>query len=98
MFEAIRKYQYSWTVRILLLLLVSLITIFFGSGGASLARVKPIATVDCYSILFIQLPGCQQILSDDVDRESNNIRNAIANRYGKNPTDVLKGTNLRASA
>ena len=98
MFEAIRKLQYSWTIRALLLLLAGLMTVFFGSLSAYFARVRPIATIDCHSILFIQLPGCQQILSDDIDREANNIRNAIANRYGKNAPEVLKGMNLRASA
>jgi len=97
MFEAIRKHQYSWTTRILLLLLVGLMTIFFGSVGAYLARVKPIATIDCHSFLFLQLPGCQQILSDDIDREANNIRNAIANRYGKDAPAVLNGMNVRAA-
>ena len=98
MFEAIRKHQYSWTTRILLLLLVGMMTIFFGSVGAYLARVKPIATIDCHSFLFLQLPGCQQILSDDIDREANNIRNAITNRYGKDAPAVLNGMNVRASA
>jgi peptidyl-prolyl cis-trans isomerase D len=98
MFEAIRKFQYSWTIRALLLLLGGLMTVFFGSVGAYLARVKPIATIDCHSFLFVQLPGCQQILSDDIDREANNIRNAIANRYGKDAPAVLKGMNVRASA
>src|SRR5579859_5895764 len=98
MFEAIRKFQYSWTIRALLLLLGGLMTVFFGSVGAYLARVKPIATIDCHSFLFVQLPGCQQILADDIDRESNNIRNAIANRYGKDASAVLKGMNVRGSA
>jgi peptidyl-prolyl cis-trans isomerase D len=98
MFEIIRKHQYSWTTRVLLILLVGLMTIFFGSVGAYLARVKPIATIDCHSFLFLQLPGCQQILSDDIDREANNIRNAIANRYGKDAPAVLHGMNVRASA
>ena len=98
MFEAIRKHQYSWTTRILLLLLVGLMTVFFGTLSAYFARVKPIATIDCHSILFVQIPGCQQILSDDVDRESNNIRNTVANVYGKNAPAVLKSMNVRASA
>src|ERR1700719_860073 len=98
MFEIIRKHQYSWTTRVLLILLVGLMTIFFGSVGAYLARVKPIATIDCHSFLFLQLPGCQQILSDDIDREANNIRNAIAIRYGKDAPAVLHGMNVRASA
>lgn len=98
MFEVIRKFQYSWTIRALLLLLGGLMTVFFGSVGAYLARVKPIATIDCRSFLFLQLPGCQQILADDIDRESNNIRNAIANRYGKEAPAVLNGMNVRASA
>ncbi|MEA2681469.1 MAG: hypothetical protein QOK03_3191, partial [Candidatus Binataceae bacterium] len=34
MFEAIRKLQYSWTIRALLLLLAGLMTVFFGSLSA----------------------------------------------------------------
>jgi peptidyl-prolyl cis-trans isomerase D len=98
MFEAIRKFQYSWTTRILLILLIGLMTVFFGTLSAYFARVKPIATIDCHSILFIQLPGCQQILSDDVDRESNNIRNTVANMYGKDAPAILKNMNVRAAA
>ncbi len=98
MFEAIRKHQYSWTTRLLLLLLVGLMTVFFGTLSAYFARVKPIATIDCHSILFIQLPGCQQILSDDVDREANNIRNTVSNIYGKDAPAVLKNMNVRAAA
>jgi peptidyl-prolyl cis-trans isomerase D len=98
MFEAIRKFQYSWTTRILLILLIGLMTVFFGTLSAYFARVKPIATIDCHSILFIQLPGCQQILSDDVDREANNIRNTVANMYGKDAAAILKNMNVRAAA
>ncbi|HEY1851052.1 MAG TPA: peptidylprolyl isomerase [Candidatus Binataceae bacterium] len=98
MFEAIRKHQYSLTTRILLLLLVGLMTVFFGSLSAYFARVKPIATIDCHSFLFIQLPGCQQILSDDVDREADNVRNMLANMYGKNAPEVLKNMNVREAA
>ncbi|MGD0290148.1 MAG: peptidylprolyl isomerase [Candidatus Binataceae bacterium] len=98
MFEAIRKHQYTFATRLLLLLLIGLMTIFFGTLSAYFARVKPIATVNCHSILFVQLPGCQQILADDVDREANNIRNTVANVYGKNAPAVLQGMNLRETA
>ena len=56
MFEAIRKHQYTFATRLLLLLLIGLMTIFFGTLSAYFARVKPIANVNCYSILFVQLP------------------------------------------
>jgi peptidyl-prolyl cis-trans isomerase D len=98
MFEAIRKFQYSWTTRILLILLIGLMTVFFGTLSAYFARVKPVATIDCHSILFVQLPGCQQILSDDVDREADRVRNIIANTYGKDAPTVLKSMNVRAAA
>jgi peptidyl-prolyl cis-trans isomerase D len=98
MLEAIRKHAYTWKTRVLLILLGGLMTVFFGSVGAYFARVKPIATVNCHSILFFQLPGCQQILSDDVDREANNIRNTVANIYGKNAPAVLQTMNLRETA
>ncbi len=98
MFEAIRKHQYTFATRLLLLLLIGLMTIFFGTLSAYFARVKPIATVNCHSILFVQLPGCQQILSDDIDREAGNIRNTVANVYGKNAPAVLQSMNLRETA
>jgi len=98
MLEAIRKHAYTWKTRVLLILLGGLMTVFFGTVGAYFARVKPIATVNCHSILFFQLPGCQQILSDDVDREANNIRNTVANVYGKNAPAVLQSMNLRETA
>jgi peptidyl-prolyl cis-trans isomerase D len=98
MFEAIRKHQYTFATRLLLLLLIGLMTIFFGTLSAYFARVKPIATVNCHSILFVQLPGCQQILSDDIDREAGNIRNTVANVYGKNAPAVLQSMNVRETA
>ena len=98
MFEAIRKHQYTFATRLLLILLIGLMTIFFGSLSAYFARVKPVATVDCRSILFFQLPGCHQILSDDVDREAGNIRNTVSNIYGKNAPAVLQSMNLRETA
>jgi peptidyl-prolyl cis-trans isomerase D len=98
MFEAIRKYKNTFAIRVMLLVLGGLMTLFFGTVGAYLARVKPIATVNCHSILFVQLPGCSQILSDDVDREANNIRNTLTNAYGKNAPAVLQNMNLREAA
>jgi peptidyl-prolyl cis-trans isomerase D len=98
MFEAIRKHQYTLATRLLLILLIGLMTIFFGTLSAYFARVKPIATVDCHSVLFVQLPGCQQILADDVDRESNNIRNTVNNIYGKSAPAMLQSMNVRETA
>jgi peptidyl-prolyl cis-trans isomerase D len=98
MFDAIRKHQYTWATRLLLILLIGLMTIFFGTLSAYFARVKPIATVNCHSILFVQLPGCQQILSDDVDREASNVRNTITNAYGKNAPAMLQSMNVRETA
>jgi len=98
MFEAIRKHQYTFATRLLLILLIGLMTIFFGTLSAYFARVKPIATVNCRSFLFFQLPGCQQILSDDVDREANNIRNAVTNMYSKAAPQMLQTMNVREIA
>jgi peptidyl-prolyl cis-trans isomerase D len=98
MFEAIRKHQYTFGTRLLLILLIGLMTIFFGSLSAYFARVKPVATVDCHSFLLVQLPGCQQILAEDVDREADNIRNTINNIYGKNAAAVLHNMNVRETA
>ena len=98
MFEAIRKHQYTFATRLLLILLIGLMTIFFGSLSAYFAHVKPVATVDCRSILFIQLPGCHEILTDDIDREAGNIRNTLTNIYGKNAPAVMQSMNLRETA
>lgn len=98
MFEAIRKHQYTFATRLLLLLLGGLMTIFFGTVGAYLGRVKPVATINCHSLFFIQLPGCQQILADEIDREAGNIRNTVNSMYGKNAAAVLQGMNLRETA
>ena len=98
MFEAIRKHQYTLATRVLLVLLIGLMTIFFGTLSAYFARVKPIATVNCHSILFVQLPGCQQILADDIDREADNIRNTVTNVYGKNAPAILQNMNVRETA
>ncbi|MBF6571106.1 MAG: peptidylprolyl isomerase [Candidatus Binataceae bacterium] len=98
MLEAIRKYAYSWPTRIFLLLLAGLFTVFFGGISSYFARVKPIATVNCRSFLFVPLGSCTQILSDDIDRQVSNLTNTINNVYGKNADNVLHAMNLRQTA
>ncbi len=87
MLQAFRKYAYSWTIRVLLLILGGIFTFFFGGLGSYFARVRPVATVDG-----------QRILSDQIDQEVIKVRNAITNRYGQNAGTMLEGLNLRQMA
>jgi peptidyl-prolyl cis-trans isomerase D len=87
MLEGIRRYQYSWTVRIAFGFL-GLIMAFWGFGGGGLfGSVHPLATVNG-----------QQILGDQVDREATQIRATIQQIYGANAQNVLKSINVRQEA
>jgi peptidyl-prolyl cis-trans isomerase D len=87
MLEGIRRYQYSWTVRITFGFL-GLIMAFWGFGGGGLfGSVHPLATVNG-----------QQILGDQVDREATQIRATIQQIYGANAQNVLKSINVRQEA
>lgn len=99
MLEGIRKHSYSFGTRLLLVLLVLPFALFFGTSvGSFFTRVKPVATINCREFGVITLPGCQQILSDDVDRTTRNIRNTVNNLYGDNAQQVLARMNLRETA
>ncbi len=57
MLEGIRRYQYSWQVKVTFGFLVLTMT-FWGLGSGLFGSIRPIATVDG-----------QKILGDQVDRE-----------------------------
>ena len=87
MLQAFRKHAYSWTIRILLLILGGIFTFFFGGLGSYFTRVSAVATVDG-----------QRILPDQIDQEVIKVRNTITNRYGQNAGTMLEGLNLRQLA
>jgi peptidyl-prolyl cis-trans isomerase D len=87
MLQAFRKHAYSWTIRVLLLILGGIFTFFFGGLGSYFTRVRPVATVDG-----------QRILPDQIDQEVIKVRNSITNRYGQNAGTMLEGLNLRQIA
>jgi peptidyl-prolyl cis-trans isomerase D len=86
MLSAMRKHAYSWGVR-LLLGVVTAIFVFWGVGSGFFAQIHPIATVNH-----------RQILADQVNQETDQLRAQLQQMYGENAALVLKGINLREQA
>lgn len=98
MLEVFRRHAYSRGTRVVLILLGAVLALFIG-GTSYFAQSKPVATVNCRSILHLYtLPGCRQIMTDDVDREAGNIRRAILNSRGPDAEQILQNVNLRQMA
>ncbi len=97
MLETIRAHAYTFGTRVLLVFLVVVFVFFFGVTGYYL-RAKPIATVGCGSIPFLATSACRQIMPDDIDRETRNLRNIFAKVYGRNADSILQAMNLRQTA
>jgi peptidyl-prolyl cis-trans isomerase D len=87
MLEGIRRYQYSWWVKGVCILLGVLMTFFFGFGSGMFSTVHPVATVNG-----------QRILGDQVDREATELRQALQQMYGANAQSLLKTINIRQEA
>jgi peptidyl-prolyl cis-trans isomerase D len=99
MLGAFRKHAYSWGTRALLGFMIAVFVIFFGGLGSYFLQVKPVAAVDCYTYFGIfTLPGCRNILPDEIDREAANIRRAVQNSRGPDAAQILQGVNLRELA
>lgn len=99
MLQVFRRHAYSWGTRALLGFLILVFIIFFGGLGSYFLQVKPVASIDCYTYFdLITLPGCHNILSDQVDHEAGNIRKAVVNSRGAAAEQMLKGVNLREMA
>jgi peptidyl-prolyl cis-trans isomerase D len=86
MLEGIRRYQYSWQVKVTFGFLVLTMT-FWGLGSGLFGNIHPIATVNG-----------QKILGDQVDREANQLRATVQQIYGANAQAVLKNINIRQEA
>ena len=98
MLHVFRKNPYTLTKRVMLAMLGVVLTFFFGAVGY-FARVKPIASVGCRSILgVVTLPGCYSIYPNDLDQEVTNLRKVMINRYGDEAPKIMQGVNLRQMA
>ena len=86
MLNAFRRQAYSWMIRIVLFLIV-VVFAFWGIGTGLFNQVRPLASVDG-----------QTILTDEVDRQADQMRRSLQRIYGGNAADALKGMNLRQEA
>jgi len=86
MLNAMRKYAYSWGIRIVLGLIV-VVFMFWGIGAGFFNQVKPVAWVDG-----------QKILSDQVQQQADLMRRSFQNMYGPQAAEALKHMNLQEQA
>jgi len=86
MLEAIRRYQYSWQVKLPFAVLALVMT-FWGFGAGMFNRIHPVATING-----------NQILSDQVNREATQLRQVLQQMYGANASSVMKNINIRQEA
>jgi peptidyl-prolyl cis-trans isomerase D len=99
MLQVFRKHAYSVGTRIFLVLLIGVFTIFFGGLGSYMLRVKPVAQVDCHTYFHLfTIPGCTDILPQQVDQEVAGLRRTIQNAYGENAPQMMRSLNLRQVA
>ena len=86
MLEAIRRYQYSWVVKLPFAVLAVVMT-FWGFGVGMFNRIHPVASING-----------NQILGVEVDREATNLRQVLQQMYGANAASVMKNINIRQEA
>src|SRR5258708_17591384 len=97
MLDAFRRHAYSRATRVFLLFIGGVFALFI--GGTGLLQVKPVAAVDCHTLLYVYtLPGCRTIMPNQIDREAGNIRRAVQNSRGPDAEQMLQGVNLREMA
>ena len=86
MLNAMRKHAYSWTIRIILGLIL-LVFVFWGIGSGRFTQVRPLATVNG-----------QTITADQVNHEAERLRRELQQVYGPAAATILKASNLRQQA
>jgi peptidyl-prolyl cis-trans isomerase D len=86
MLDLMRRHAYSWVTRTVLILII-IVFGFWGVGTGLFAHVHPVATVNG-----------NQILANDVDKESEQLRQIIQQMYGANAAAVMKSMNMRQEA
>lgn len=96
MLQAFRKHAYSYVTRVLLIALGAVFALFFGNVGGFFSSIKPVAYIDChrYVLGLVTLPGCREVLPEEVQRTTNDIRRTFENRYGANAVSMLQAVNL----
>ncbi|HTY54448.1 MAG TPA: SurA N-terminal domain-containing protein, partial [Candidatus Binataceae bacterium] len=86
MLNVMRKYAYSWGIRIILGLIL-LVFVFWGIGTGRFSQIHPLATVNG-----------QAITIDQVTQESDRMRRQMEQMYGPAAATILKLSNLRQQA
>ena len=86
MLNLMRKHAYSWTIRVILFLIL-LVFVFWGIGSGRFTQIRPLATVNG-----------QTITADEVNREAQRLRRELQQVYGSAAATFLKSANLRQQA
>ena len=86
MLTVMRKHAYSWTIRVILFLIL-LVFVFWGIGTGRFTQVRPIATVNG-----------QTVTADEVNQEADRLRRQLQQVYGPAAAMILKASNLRQQA
>jgi peptidyl-prolyl cis-trans isomerase D len=94
MLQTLRKQGIG--TKILLGFLIAIFALFFGTGASTaFLGAKPIAQVDCYTYFHLfTLPGCVNILPQQVDQEVTDLRRTIQNAYGDSAPQMISALNL----
>lgn len=101
MFDAFRRHSYSLGTRVMIIGLCTVFALFFGGLGAATYLTQPgaVASIDCHTFLYLfTLPGCRNIMPQDIDHEVENIRRAIQSTQGGAAAELLQKGNLREMA
>jgi peptidyl-prolyl cis-trans isomerase D len=86
MLHLMRRHAYSWITRAILIL-ITVVFVFWGIGTGFFSQVHPIAKVDG-----------QTILADDVNREAARLRRQLQQAYGAAANEIAKHFNLQQQA
>src|SRR5690242_20780856 len=86
MLDLMRKHAYSWMTRAVVILLIGVFA-FWGVSTGMFSRIKPVATVDGH-----------QILSKDLDQETQLIRRRLEQVYGPEAAAAMARFNVREQA
>jgi peptidyl-prolyl cis-trans isomerase D len=101
MFSAFRRHNYSLATRVMIIGLCTVFALFFGGLGAATYMNQPnaVASIDCYTYFHMfTLPGCTNIMPEQIDQEAAKIRRAVEHNRGAEAAQLLQGVNLREMA
>src|ERR1700738_1671730 len=86
MLDVMRKHAYSWLTRAVVIGLIAVFA-FWGVGTGLFTRIKPVATVDGH-----------QILTKDVDQQTQQLRRRLEQVYGPEAAAAMARLNVREQA